>query len=298
MQRVVTDKIHTSTYCQVKNVSPVFKPGTGKNGEAKETLPFCQKLMKKAADFTSRFDFDILVACARARGWRKRRPPKLRCDAIDALLPALCFHYDPLANRVNASITTIAMECGLATESAAGNLSISRATRALKFLAFDLELLTYNTEYDPNIGCNIPTDITFKPLLFGVLDVSEESVAAARRSSAEWKNKEREKQGLERLGIDELISQAWRYVRERFRDYQLKHKTQGMKRARAKIDAERERKEIEAAVSRQLTREIALCRFPADHELVKYEVRRRVKERMILSRGHHTRLGTLYTAPT
>lgn len=293
----MTDSTHKSPYRQVKNPNPAFVPGTDKNGELKETLPFCQKLMQKAANFTSRFDFDILVAFARARGWRKRKPPRLRRDAIDALLPALCFHYDPLANRVNASITTIAMECGLATESEAGNLSITRATRALKFLAFDLELLTYNTEYDADIGCNIPTDITFKPLLFKVLDVSEESVAAARKSRAEWQNRQREKNGLSRLGIEELIGQAWRFVRECFRDSKLKHKEHGLKRARAKKDAERDRQEIKMIVHRQLTREIAAGRFPDDYELIKAEVEKRVKERMILSRGHSTRLGTPTPSP-
>ncbi|END0721391.1 incFII family plasmid replication initiator RepA, partial [Shigella sonnei] len=92
----------------------------------------------------------------------------------------LCFHYDPLANRVQCSITTLAIECGLATESDAGTLSITRATRALTFLA-ELGLITYQTEYDPLIGCNIPTDITFTPALFAALDVSEEAVASARR---------------------------------------------------------------------------------------------------------------------
>jgi incFII family plasmid replication initiator RepA len=77
----------------------------------------------------------------------------------------MCFHYDPLANRVQRSITNMAIECGLATESRSGNLSVSRATRALKFLA-ELGLITYQTEYDPQIGCNIPTDITFTPLCF------------------------------------------------------------------------------------------------------------------------------------
>ncbi|EBZ0491399.1 incFII family plasmid replication initiator RepA [Salmonella enterica subsp. enterica serovar Infantis] len=294
---MVTDSTHKSPYRQVKNPNPVFIPGTDKNGKPKETLSFCQKLMQKAANFTSRFDFDMLVAFARARGWRKRKPPRLRRDAIDALLPALCFHYDPLANRVNASITTMAMECSLATESEAGNLSITRATRALKFLAFDLELLTYNTEYDADIGCNIPTDITFKPLLFKVLDISEESVAAARKSRAEWQNRQREKNGLSRLGIEELIGQAWRFVRECFRDTKLKHKEHGLKRARAKKDAERDRQEIKMIVHRQLTREIAAGRFPDDYELIKAEVEKRVKERMVLSRGHSTRLGTPAPSP-
>nr|AVI43478.1 IncFII RepA protein family protein [Klebsiella pneumoniae] len=46
-------------------------------------------------------------------------PPLLRRRAIDALLQAMCFHYDPLANRVQRSITNMAIECGLATESGA-----------------------------------------------------------------------------------------------------------------------------------------------------------------------------------
>lgn len=102
----------------------------------------------------------------------------------------MCFHYDPLANRVQRSITNMAIECGLATESRSGNLSVSRATRALKFLA-ELGLITYQTEYDPQIGCNIPTDITFTPALFSALDVSEVAVVAARRSRVEWENLQR-----------------------------------------------------------------------------------------------------------
>ncbi len=74
---------------------------------------------------TSRFDFAIHVAHARSRGLRRRMPPVLRRRAIDALLQGLCFHYDPLANRVQCSITTLAIECGLATKSAAGKLSIT-----------------------------------------------------------------------------------------------------------------------------------------------------------------------------
>ncbi|WP_273545865.1 plasmid replication initiator RepA, partial [Klebsiella pneumoniae] len=149
-----------SHYRQVKNPNPVFTPREGK-----KTLPFCRKLMAKAEGFTSRFDFSIHVAFLRSLGKRHRMPPLLRRRAIDALLQAMCFHYDPLANRVQRSITNMAIECRLATESRSGNLSITRATRALKFLT-ELGLITYQTEYDPQIGCNIPTDITFTPALF------------------------------------------------------------------------------------------------------------------------------------
>ena len=266
-------------YRQVKNPNPVFTPRKGAG-----TLKFCEKLMEKAVGFTSRFDFAIHVAHARSRGLRRR--------AIYALLQGLCFHYDPLANRVQCSITTLAIECGLATESAAGKLSITRATRALTFLS-ELGLITYQTEYDPLIGCYIPTDITFTPALFAALDVSEEAVASARRSRVEWENRQRKKQGLDTLGMDELIAKAWRFVRERFRSYQTELKSRGIKRARARRDADRERQDIVTLVKRQLTREIAEGRFTASREAVKREVERRVKERMILSRNrNYSRLAT------
>ncbi|HBB1191298.1 TPA: incFII family plasmid replication initiator RepA, partial [Escherichia coli] len=265
----------------------VFTPRKGAG-----TLKFCEKLMEKAVGFTSRFDFAIHVAHARSKGLRRRMPPVLRRRAIDALLQGLCFHYDPLARRVQCSITTLAIECGLATESESGKLSITRATRALKFLA-ELGLITYQTEYDPTIGCNIPTDITFTPALFAALDISEEAVASARRSRVEWENKLRKKQGLDALGMDELIARAWRFVRERFRSYQAERRAHGMKRARARRDADRTRQDIVTLVKRQLTREIAEGRFRGSLEAVKREIDRRVKERMIMSRNNnYTRLAT------
>ncbi|MEI2505674.1 plasmid replication initiator RepA [Klebsiella pneumoniae] len=201
-------------------------------------------------------------------------------------------HYDPLANRVQRSITNMAIECGLATESRSGNLSITRATRALKFLA-ELGLITYQTEYDPQIGCNIPTDITFTPALFSALDVSEMAVVAARRSRVEWENLQRKKQQLKPLEMDELIAKAWRFVRERFRSYQAERKSHGRKRDTARRDASRQRHDIETRVRQQLTREYATGRFRGDKEALKREVERRVQERMLLSRGNnYTRLAT------
>ncbi|HHO9701261.1 incFII family plasmid replication initiator RepA [Citrobacter braakii] len=281
---------NTIYYRQVKNPTPEFT-----SREGKKTLPFCQKLMSKAEGFTSRFDFAIHVAFLRSQGKRHRMPPLLRRRAIDALLQGLCFHYDPLANRVQRSITNLAIECGLATESKNGNLAITRATRALKFMA-ELSLITYQTEYDPQIGCNIPTDITFTPAMFSALDVSDVAVAAARRSRVEWENKQREKQKLPRLGMDELISKAWRFVRERFRSYQSERKAHGQKRARARRDVDRTRKDIVTLVKQQLTREYATGRFVGGREALERETERRVKERMMMSRGNnYTRLAPIPT---
>lgn len=275
-------------YRQVKNPNPVFTPRKGAG-----TLKFCEKLMEKAVGFTSRFDFAIHVAHARSRGLRRRMPPVLRRRAIDALLQGLCFHYDPLANRVQRSITNLAIECGLATESKSGNLSITRATRALTFMA-ELGLITYQTEYDPQIGCNIPTDTTFTPALFSALDVSDVAVVAARRSRVEWENQQRKKQNLKPLEMDELIAKAWRFVRERFRSYQSERKQHGLKRARARRDADRARKDIVTLVKQQLTRDYAKGRFVGDRDALQRELERRVKERMLMSRGNnYTRLATV-----
>lgn len=115
---------------------------------------------------------------------------------------------------VQRSITNLTIECALAKGSKSDNLSITRAARALKFMA-DLGLITYQTEYDPQIGCNILTDITFTPALFSALDVSQVAVVAARRSRVEWENKLRQKQRLKPLEVDELIAKARRFVRER-----------------------------------------------------------------------------------
>lgn len=273
---------NTSLYRQVKNPYPKFIPEEGK-----KTLPFCEKIRVKAAGFTRRMEFQTLVAMSIARGERKRRPPELRMRALEASLQALCHYFNPLANRVGASLTTMSIRCGLATEKK--RLSITRFTGAVQFMA-QLKLLTYKTEYDKEIGCNIPTDITFTPLMWQVLDVSEEAVTAARRSRIEWENRQREKRGLPRAGAEELISAAWAFVRERFREYQKSRREHGMKRHRARKDAPRTRKDIEQLVRLQIQKEIRNGRFFSGLDAVRAEIERRVTERMKLSRGHYARL--------
>jgi incFII family plasmid replication initiator RepA len=76
----------------------------------------------------------------------------------------------------------------------------------------ELGLITYTTEYDPQIGCNIPTDMTFTPALFQALDVSDVAVVAARRSRVEWENKQRKNRACP-AGMDELIAKSWRFAR-------------------------------------------------------------------------------------
>ncbi|WP_410779695.1 RepA family replication protein [Klebsiella aerogenes] len=67
------------------------------------------------------------------------------------------------------------------------------------YLAEELDLITYRTEYDPEIGCYLPRDITFTPRLFEVLEVSPETIASVRKSRAEYLNLQRMTQGKPRI---------------------------------------------------------------------------------------------------
>jgi incFII family plasmid replication initiator RepA len=131
-----------------------------------------------------------------------------------------CFHYDPLANRVQRSITNMAIECGLATDPQWQSLYLAGDA-----LYVELGLITYTTEYDPQIGCNIPTDMTFTPALFQALDVSDVAVVA-RRSRVEWENKQRKAEPAT-TGNGRADRKSWRFVRERFRSYQAERKSHG-----------------------------------------------------------------------
>ncbi|HBX9989945.1 TPA: replication protein, partial [Klebsiella variicola] len=82
-------------YVQVNNPEPVFTVP-----QDYTPWPFSLKLMVKANGFTESFSFDIASAMSRRDGIRKRKPPFLRRRAMNALLMAMCFYYDPLSNKV------------------------------------------------------------------------------------------------------------------------------------------------------------------------------------------------------
>ncbi len=218
-------------------------------------------------------------------------PPVLRRRAIDALLQGLCFHYYLLANRVQCSITTLAIECGLATKLAAGN-SPSPGPHG-PYVPCRAGLITYQTDMIRLSGATFrPISRSHRRCLLPSMYQRRQWSSPARRSRVDG-NRQRKKQGLDTLAMDELIAKAWRFVRERFRSYQTELKSRGIKRARARRDADRQRQDIVTLVKRQLTREIAEGRFTGNHEAVKREVERRVKERMILSRNRYdSRLAT------
>lgn len=104
-------------------------------------------------------------------------PPILRRRAIEALLQAMCFHYDPITNSVRCSATKLAVECDLATRSANGTLNIGKATRALQFLDETLGLIVY---IPGNSKRGLSPGITFTPDLFKALNVFPLALIEAR----------------------------------------------------------------------------------------------------------------------
>lgn len=104
-------------------------------------------------------------------------PPILRRRAIEALLQAMCFHYDPITNSVRCSATKLAVECDLATRSANGTLNIGKATRALQFLDETLGLIVHIPGNSKRV---LSPGITFTPDLFKALNVFPLALIEAR----------------------------------------------------------------------------------------------------------------------
>lgn len=254
--------------------------------------PFIRKLINKVDGWANTYNFRFILAKARRSGIIKRAPVKERIDAINALLPAMCFHYDALMNRVNASVATLASECGLTTKRAHEthiNTAITRATRAIIYLK-KIGLVNYFSKKCKITGGYFPSDISFTPLFFEMIDISEAAVQAEIESKQAWINKKRAKAGMRKLYGQELVAELWNEMRDKFIAYRIARKARGEKLARALKDAQRTRKEIQEKVRLQLQKEIIDQRFPADLMQVRAEIERRVNERMKLSRSKAIRI--------
>lgn len=269
------------------NQNPVFIEPT-RHSER----PFIRKLVTKVSGWTNSHSFRFILAKARREGVIKRAPVKERIDALGAMLPAMCFHYDALMNRVNSSVATLASQCGLTTKRVHEthiNTAITRATRALIYLK-KLGLITYVSKKCKITGGYFPSDISFTPLFFEMIDVSKAAVQAEIESKQAWVNKKRAKAGLTKLYGAELVAELWNTMRDKFIAYRIARKARGENLARALKDAQRNRKEIQEKVKLQLQKEIIDQRFPADLTLVRAEIERRVNERMKLSRSKAIRI--------
>ncbi|EAR4972047.1 replication protein [Salmonella enterica] len=158
-----------NNYVQVKNPEPAFMVP-----QDYIPWPFSLKLMAKAEGFTEGFEFDIASAISRRDGKRKRKPPVLRRKAMNALLMAMCFYYDPLSNKVQRTPRDMAFECGLARHSLTGEVSIERAVGALESLEKDFGFVYCSS------ACYATAEIFLTPRLFEFLNVFPQSLSEAK----------------------------------------------------------------------------------------------------------------------
>jgi incFII family plasmid replication initiator RepA len=172
---------YPNNYVQVKNPEPAFTVPQDYN-----PWPFSLKLMAKAEGFTGSFDFDIASAISQRDGKRKRKPSVLRLRAMNALLMAMCFYYDPLSNKIQRTLRDMAFECGLACHSLNGDVSIKRAVRALEPLEKDFGFV-----YCSSAGY-ATTEIFLTPRLFEFLNVFPQSLSEAKLKCLDAKNSAKE----------------------------------------------------------------------------------------------------------
>jgi len=251
--------------------------------------PFVRKITDRVKGFTTSNNFKLVIANAKQSGKIKRYPVQDRINAIASLLPAVCFHYDALMKRSNASVTTLAGECGLKTETKRTaedkfRSSISRARRGLIYLR-QIGLIEYTSKHCQVTGGYFPSDINLTDLFFEAIDISKTAIEDEIKSKTTWENKKRAKAGLPKLFRDELIAHLWDNMKNRFIEYRIKRKAQGEKRIQALRDSERDRAAIKKIVQLQIQKEIIAGTFPKDLRRAQAEIEHRTNERMKLSRS-------------
>lgn len=268
-----------------KNPNPQFTPRSDK------TLAFNAKAKEKAAGFTASEKLSNVIALARGKGAYCRTPRENYLPVLEAFVQGALHHYDLLADRCAATMHRIADECGLMTQSAAGNVSISRATNAAERLA-EIGLAEYHTEFNSTVGCNFPSDFSFTPLFWQIIDM-EEAHEKAVESKAAYENKRRARNGEQLFDVLGWLREMRARAKARFHQYRLERKAKGEARRRAQRESELQRSEIAARVRAEVQADVIAGRFPSDYELVQREIKRRTDERTIASRRYTQRPATV-----
>lgn len=166
---------NSSRNSQVKNPEPSFVIPDNYTPSL-----FSLKLMAKANGFTESFSFDIASAYLRRIQKRKRKPPVQRRKAMNALLMAMCFYFDPETYRVQRSVRQLAIECGLSRKTLTGDVVIDRAIRAITSLEQDYGFICCVSPADSNSLRHTHSAIFLTPILFEYLSVFPLALAEAR----------------------------------------------------------------------------------------------------------------------
>lgn len=141
---------------------------------------------------------------------RRRHFNKHRARAMNAMAQGISYHLNIISGSVPVSFTTMAKEAGLATTSKAGNLSITRATRAMQDLAA-YGVITYKLLWDKVTRQYFPADIQVTDRFFDMVGSSAQAWQKASNQQLAWQN-----MGLAKKGQKPLTkSEAARLQREK-----------------------------------------------------------------------------------
>lgn len=270
----------------IKNPYPDFKPAK----PAK--LAIIRRLMKAADGVYSSWTFDYVIALARRDGRIKRRPDPNSVRVLEAITQCALYHWDIIADRVLITSHKMAIDTGTATESLAGNVSVSRVDRHLRLMdrlgLIDLK----RTPHREDLGCYEPVNFTFTKLFFDMLQIPLESIDGARAERVAWENKQRKLSGGSVMTSLEMAAERAKKWVKRFTEIVLERKRQGELRHQRRLDLERERADIYKLEYRAALSRVNAGTFsPASTEEFRAEVERRTNLRMT-TRKQYTRLST------
>lgn len=271
----------------IKNPYPDFKPG--KPAE----LAIIRRMMKAAGGVYSSWRFDYVIAMARRDGRIKRRPSPASVRVLEAITQCACYYWDIVADKVTITAHKMAIDTGTATESAAGNFSVSRVDRHLRLMdRLGLVKLT-RTSYRGDLGCYEPVNFTFTPLFFDLIDIPAAAIEKARNSRVALENKKRRQIGEPILTAVELAAERVKKWIARFAEIVLSRKRQGELRHQRRLDLERKRSDIyRIEYQAALARVNAGTFSPRSTAEFRAEVEQRTNRRMT-TRKLHTRLSTV-----
>nr|WP_318380553.1 plasmid replication initiator RepA [uncultured Enterobacter sp.] len=247
-----------SRQCYVANPTPVFT----RPAHHKHNLPaFNKKLIGAVAErdvsrWAGFYYYDAFHHKTSKLIERRRHFNKHRARAINALVAAMVYHLNIVSGTIPVSFTTLARESGLSTVSAAGNESITRATRAAHDLAA-FGLITYKLLWDKVTRQYFPADIEVTDRFFDMAGSTPAAWEKARNQQLAWINT-----GLARKGEKPLTrTEATRRQKERLIEiaWQKRKTAQDIRRKRkiAALAAQKSETDLRHQISCQIQHEMS-----------------------------------------
>lgn len=186
---------------------------------------------------------------------RQRHFNKHRARAIRALVHAMVYHLHIVSGTIPACFTTLAKEAGLATVSKAGNLSITRATRAAQTLAA-WGLIQYKLIFDKVTKQYFPAEIEVTELFFDFVGVGADAFKKAQNQQLAWLNSGLLKKGEVAISFTEARRrQKQQYMETVWKRRKASQEMKKIKKA-AKAAMAKDDESLRHDVAKQIQREI------------------------------------------